>query len=196
MMVVACNTATCNAIDDLRAKYKFPIVGTIPAVRPAAKKTESGTIAVICTPSTSKSATLRNIIKNDCGGVNVLNIGCKNLENVVEKGELNSVEANNLLKKYLETVVDSDIDYLVLGCTHYPFLKKSIKKIVGRKVKLIDSGKAIAKRTKALLTGNNLKNNQKRKGKIVYFTTGKHQKFSKVASKLLSKKVVSKTVKI
>lgn len=196
MMVIACNTATCGAIDELRAKYSFPIVGTVPAVKPASKKTKSGTVAVICTPSTSKSQALLNIIKNDCKNTKVLNIGCKNLENIVEEGSLNSPEVKNLLQKYLKSVASSDADYLVLGCTHYPFLKKTIQKMLGSHVNLIDSGKAIAKYTKTLILTNNFKNKEKRNGKTLYFTTGDSVKFAKVATTLLKKKIKAKSVKI
>src|SRR3989344_6788617 len=99
-MVVACNTATCSAIGELRKKYSLPIVGTVPAIKVAAEKTISGTMAVISTPSTSKSAALKKLIKDNCQGVNVLNIGCQNLENVVEKGELNNAQISTLLLKY------------------------------------------------------------------------------------------------
>jgi glutamate racemase len=196
MMVVACNTATCGAIEELRTKYQIPIVGTVPAVKLAAKKTKSGTVAVISTPSTSKSDRLKNLIRNDCRDTNVLNIGCKNLEDAVETGELNSKNVGNLLLTYLEKVKNSNADCLVLGCTHYPFLKKSIKKIVGSHIKLIDSGKAIARRTQWLLNENLIKNDRKKKGNIIYFTTGDSVKFSKVASKLMKEKIQTKTVKI
>ena len=196
MIVVACNTATCGAIEELRAKYPIPIVGTVPAIKLAAKKTKSGTVASISTPSTSKSEAVKKIIKNDCAGINVLNIGCKNLENAVETGDLNSAHINSLLLKYLKKVKNSVADYLVLGCTHYPFLKKTIQKIVGRKVKLLDSGKAIARRTKSLLSSNFLANKQKKNGKTIYFTTLNPSNFSKVASILLKKKIESKKVTI
>jgi len=196
MMVIACNTATCSTIEELRARYSFPIVGTVPAVKPAALKTKNKTIAVISTPSTSRSQALKNLIKDNCADIDVLNIGCQNLENVVEKGELNSKEVNNLLLKYLRRVLDSQADYLVLGCTHYPFLKKSIEKIVGPRIKLIDSGYAIAKQTKNLLGSCLMQNKTNKYSKTIYFTTGSSAKFSKVAGKLLKHKVKSKKAAI
>ncbi|HEY4513174.1 MAG TPA: glutamate racemase, partial [Candidatus Paceibacterota bacterium] len=196
MMVVACNTATCGAINELRGKYAFPIVGTVPAVKPASLMTKSGTIGVISTPSTSKSIMLKNIIKEDCKGINILNIGCKNLENAVEEGDLYSPKVKKLMQKYLKAVSESKADYLVLGCTHYPFLREPISKILRPGIKLLDSGGAIAKRTKVLLTAKNMKNKERVKGKTAYFTTGKSAKFSKVASTLLKAKIGSKTVKI
>ncbi|MDO8660144.1 MAG: glutamate racemase [Candidatus Parcubacteria bacterium] len=196
IMVVACNTATCNAIDEIRSKYSIPIVGTVPAVKLAAKQSKTGTVACIATPSTSKSDRLKNIIKDFCQNVEVINIGCKNLEDAVEEGELESMQVNKLLHKYLDKVKNSDTDYLVLGCTHYPFLKKPIRKILGSKIKLIDSGKAIARRTEWLLKNDSIKNTQKKKGNVIYFTTGDSKKFSKVASKLMKEDLETQNVKI
>lgn len=197
MMVVACNTSTCSSVDEVRKVYlSLSIVGTVPAVKPAAENTKTKTIAIISTPSTSQSKALAELIKDNCKNIKVLNVGCKNLENAVEKGELQSREVNELLLKYLTGIKNSNADKLVLGCTHYPFLKKPIRKILGPRVELLDGNKAIAKRAKTLLLRYFLKNRQKKYGKTLYFSTGDAVKFSKVASKLLKKKVEAKKVKI
>ena len=199
-LVIACNTSTCYSIDSLRKKYSkknfLPIVGTVPALKPASENTKNGIVAVISTPATSKSPVMKKFIKDFAKGIKVLNIGCQNLENVVEEGEIDSPKAILLLEKYLKQVKNSKTDHLVLACTHYPFLKKTIQKIVGPHIKLIDSGKAIAKRTRSLLFTHHLKNKQKKKGETLYFTTGDSVRFSKVASKLLKQKIKSKRVKI
>lgn len=187
MFVVACNTATCYTIKELRGKYNLPLVGTEPAVKPASEGTKTGTIAIISTPATSKSKTVKKLIHDYANGITVLNIGCKNLENTVEKGNLDNPEVNKLLRKYLKEVKNSNADQLVLGCTHYPFLKGAIRKILGGSVKLVDSGKAIARRTEGLLQAHKISNEGK--GETVYFTTGNAKKFEKVASKLLGRKV-------
>ena len=185
MFVIACNTATCYTI-----KYKFPIVGTEPAIRPASLGTKTGAIAVISTPATSRSKTVKRLIKEFCGGVKVLNIGCKNLENAVEKGSVDNKEVKRLLSRYLMSVKNSKVDQLVLGCTHYPFLKSAIRKMLRPKVKLVDSGKAIARRTRSLLRTHKILNSKK--WETLYFTTGNAKKFEKVASKLLKRKVFAK----
>ena len=195
LLVIACNTASCYTYDELRKKYPFQIVRTIPAVKPASESTKRGTIAVMSTPATSKSPVVKELIKDYCKEVNVLNIGCKNLENAVENGNLKGAQVNKLLKKYLKEVNKSDADCLVLGCTHYPFLRNAIKKMVSPKVKILDSGLAIAKRTKSLLKTLRIKNTQKRR-EAVYLTTGNSQKFEKVAGQLLNKKIKAKKVKI
>ena len=196
MVVIACNTSTCYSIDALRKKYSLPIIGTVPAVKPASEKTKSGAIAVISTPATSKSRVLKKLIEDNCWGMEVFNVGCKNLENAVEKGNIDNPRVHILLKKYLKKIKNSKIDYLVLGCTHYPFLKKSIRKYVKPPVKLLDGGFSIAKRVGFLLKTNFLKTGKKTKGKTLYLTTGNSAKFSKVAGKLLNKTIKSKTVKI
>ena len=196
MMVVACNTSTCNSIGELRKKYSFLIVGTVPAIKLAAENSKSATVAIISTPSTSKSQVLKKLIKDNCQNINVLNISCKNLENVVEKGKLNNAEVKRLLLKYLTEVKDSNTDQLVLGCTHYVFLKKTIENFIGARIRVIDGNKGIAKQTKSLLLAHLMKNNQRAKGKTLYFSTGNSVKFSKVASKLLKIKVRAKKVAI
>ena len=195
MLILACNTATSNTIDELRKRYSFPIVGTIPAVKVAAEKTKTKNIAVISTVSTSKSKTLKKLIKDHCRGVNILNIGCRGLVDLVEEGELNGKKVNDLLLKYLKSIFESNADYLVLGCTHYPFLKKAIKKIIGKRVELLDSGRAIAKRTKFLLTEHGIKNiSTKKKTKVDYFTTGNPENFVKITNNLLNDEIKVKKV--
>ncbi|HEY4494237.1 MAG TPA: glutamate racemase [Candidatus Paceibacterota bacterium] len=196
MVVVACNTSTCYSIDALRQGLTLSIVGTVPAIKPASERTKTGTIGIISTPATSKSPAVKNLIRDYCKGVKVINIGCKNLENAVENGNLNDNKVKKLLKKYLEKIKNTDVDYLVLGCTHYPFLKEPIRKILGSKVKLIDGGTAIAKRTASLLKTHKIINKNKNKGRTQYFTTGNPKKFSKVAGKLLNTKILANRVKI
>lgn len=193
IIVAACNTATCYALDYLRSKINIPIIGTVPAIKPAVKNTKIGAIGVISTPATSKSQYLKNLIKTHANDLKVINIGCKNLENEIEIGKLNSTNVKFLLKKYLEPIKQSRADVIVLGCTHYPFLKKQIKKIVPE-IQLIDSGKAIAGHTKNILQNNNLIN--KSGGKIDFYTTSNPKFFSKVASSLLKKKIKAELVNL
>ena len=183
MIAVACNTATCYTIDALRRDFEIPIVGTVPAVRPAAGNSKSG-FAVISTPATARSPMLKELIKKFAGKLPVQNIACKGLENIVEEGKSKNSKAKILIQNYLNKL-NPKTDYLVLGCTHYPFLKEEIQKVVGKKIKIIDSGKAIARQTKKMLP----QKSKQQKAKTIYYTTGKPQKFSRVASLLLGKKV-------
>lgn len=192
MFVIACNTATCYTIKELRRRYQLPLVGTEPAVKPASLGTKTGVIAIISTPATSKSKTIKKLIGDYAKGLTVLNIGCKGLENTVEEGSIDNPKVRKLLREYLKEVKDSNTDQLVLGCTHYPFLRKAIGNILGKKVKLIDSGKAIARRAEDLLRKGRILNSKG--GETVYFTTGQADKFSRVASKLLKNRIVAKKV--
>ena len=187
LIVVACNTATCNSIDFLRKKFTVPFVGTVPAIKTAAEKTVKKCLGVISTPATSASSYLAGLITSHARGVKVINIGCAGLENVVEKGDLNSKEVESLLNKYLQPIKRAGADAIVLGCTHYPFLRAKIRKNVGSDVKIFDSGKAIAKRTMRLLEGSHSLNNQG--GVTHYFTTGDRKDFSQAASVLMEKRI-------
>lgn len=192
LIVVACNTATCHAIGYLRKEFKVPFVGTVPAVKTAAEKTVKKCIGIISTPATSESSYLADLITSHALGIKVINIGCTGLENAVEKGDINSKEVASLLKKYLEPITMAGADTIVLGCTHYPFLKTKIAKHVGPDVKILDSGKAIAKRTQDLLNKSSSLNTHR--GKSYYFTTGDSNDFSRVASILMKKSISARHI--
>lgn len=194
LIVVACNTATCNSIDFLRKKFAVPFVGTVPAIKTAAEQTENKCIGIISTPSTSESVYVADLISTHAQGIKVINVGCTGLENVVEKGDMKSKEVGLLLKKYLSPLKLACIDTVVLGCTHYPFLKSEIKSNLGPKVSIIDSGKAIAKRTLSLLEDSGSLNTQG--GKSRYLTTGDSKIFSNVASTLMKKNISAEHINI
>ena len=196
IIVVACNTVTCNVIDNLRAKIKISFVGTVPAVKPAAISSRSGIIGILSTPSTSKSRGLKRLIRTHANNTEVINIGCYDLEDAVEMGNLNSPKITQLLSKYTKPIRAAGADVVVLGCTHYPFLRPQIKKALGSSVKLIDSGTAIAKHTKKVLRQADTLNSQGGKGKVDFYTTGNSSRFSRVASSLLKKHVRAKHISL
>jgi glutamate racemase len=158
LIVVACNTATTNAIDFLRNKYNMPFIGIEPAIKPAALITKTKTIGILATKGTLNSTlfekTARSIQKN----IQIKETIGKGLVELIEHGKLNSKEMTSLLSSYLQPMIANNIDSLVLGCTHYPYLIPQIRKIVGEKIQIIDSGEAVAKQTKAVLTNHNLLN--------------------------------------
>ena len=187
LIVAACNTATCYALPYLRSKIKIPIIGTVPAIKPAAENSKKDAIGVISTPATSQSQYLKNLIQTYAQNLKVVNDGCMGLENTVENGVLNSPKVKKMLNKYIVPIKKSGADIIVLGCTHYPFLKTQIKKITGTKIKLVDSGKAIAKHAKNTLWKLNMLSNYG--GNTDFYTTGNPKLFSDVASTLLKKSV-------
>jgi len=192
LLVIACNTATCYALDYLRQKFNLPIIGVVPALKPAAGITKNNKIAIMSTPATAKSTYLKNLVKKFAKGKEVMLLGCKGLEDAVETLDQKTIKT--LLDKYTKEICDFGADTIVLGCTHYSFLKAEIKVRVGSKIQILDSGKAIAKRTKQLL--ENSHSNTKKRINETFFTTGNPREFSQVASQLLKYKVQAEFAQI
>lgn len=158
--VVACNTASAFSLDGLREHYgeRFPIIGLVPALKPAVLATQSKTVAVLATPATFRGKLIKDVITRfaEPAQVNVLPVTCLDLVPFIEAGEQMSDACLQTLRDILQPVVDQGADYLVLGCTHYPFLKMSIQYIFGHKLTLIDSGFAVARQTARILIKNGL----------------------------------------
>jgi glutamate racemase len=156
LIIVACNTATTNAIDYLRKTYPIPFIGIEPAIKPAALYSKTGAVGVLATKGTLSSKLFEKTAAEFAKNIITIEQNGEGLVPLIEAGKLNSKETNELLIKYLTPMLPHNLDYLVLGCTHYPYLIPQIKKIVGEKVTIIDSGKAVAKQTKAILDENDL----------------------------------------
>ncbi|NHN26299.1 glutamate racemase [Flavobacterium jejuense] len=155
IIVVACNTATTNAIKELRAKYEIPIIGIEPAIKPAANLSKTQTIGILATKGTLNSDLFHEKISLYSNIKIIEQIG-HGLVQLIENGDINSAEMSELLESYLRPMVDQNIDYLVLGCSHYPYLIPQIKNIIPNHIKIIDSGEAVAKQTKKILEKYNL----------------------------------------
>jgi len=158
--VVACNTASAFSLDYLRDHYgeRFPIVGLVPALKPAVIQTQSKVVAVLATPATFRGQLIKDVIAKfaEPAGVNVLTVTNLELVPFVEAGQEMSPACLKVLQQILQPVVEQGADYLVLGCTHYPFLKQAIHQIFAEKLKLIDSGQAVARQTTYILIKNGL----------------------------------------
>ncbi len=157
IIVVACNTATTNAIDHLRSKYKTPFIGLEPAIKPAAQLSKTGAIGVLATKGTIESELFQRSVKSFKNTEIITQIGF-NLVTLIESGKIDSNETKGLLKEYLNPMVEKNIDHLVLGCTHYPYLIPIIQQLIPNTIKIIDSGEAVAKQTNNILTSLNLLN--------------------------------------
>lgn len=192
-VVVACNTATCYAIEALRGSFSVPFVGTVPAVKPACRITRTGVVGVISTPATARSAALRHLVREFSGATRVLRVGCPGLEELVERGGINHPDTRLLLTKYLRPLRAAGADVVVLGCTHYPFLKSSVRRIGN--MRTVDSGRAIARQTRRLLREYGLLAAAGR-GSVAYFTTGDATAFSRVASQLLDVRIRASRARI
>ncbi|WP_168525221.1 glutamate racemase [Acinetobacter sp. A3] len=158
--VVACNTASAFSLDYLRDHYgeDFPIIGLVPALKPAVLHSQSKTVAVLATPATFRGQLIKDVMQRFAipAQVQVLNVTNLDLVPFVEQGAQMSEACLSSLQQSLQPVVDQGADYLVLGCTHYPFLKPAIESIFGQKLTLIDSGIAVARQTSRILIKNEL----------------------------------------
>lgn len=162
--VVACNTASAFSLDYLRNHYgdDFPIIGLVPALKPAVLQTQSKTVAVLATPATFRGKLIQEVMQRFAlpAQVKVIPVTCLDLVPFVESGLHMSEACAVKLKDILQPVVDQGADYLVLGCTHYPFLKPAIEAIFAQKLILIDSGLAVARQTAQVLIKNKLLSEQ------------------------------------
>ena len=156
-LVVACNTATVAGVADLRRDYpEWPIVGMEPAVKPAAAATRSGIVGVLATMGTLQSAKFAALLDRFATDVRVITQPCPGLVELIEAGDLNSPALLQLLQGYVTPLLAAGCDTLILGCTHYPFLKPLLKQMVPEHISLIDTGAAVARQLQRLLAERNL----------------------------------------
>ena len=144
-IVVACNTATAAAIENMRAVYTVPIVGMEPAIKPAAALTKTGVIAILATVSTLKSAKYEHLHNRFGDDVLIIRQPCEGWVEQIETGDLTSKAAYELVANSVQPLMDKNVDTLVLGCTHYPFLMDIIRSITGQSVNIIETGTAVAR---------------------------------------------------
>lgn len=173
IIVVACNTATTNAISVLRDTYNIPFIGIEPAIKPAALNTKSKAVGILATKGTLSSELFHKTTDLFASNITVIERIGEGIVELIENGELYSDAMKDLLKLYLQPMMDANIDYLVLGCTHYPYLMPLLIEILPNHVKIIDSGEAVARQTKAILEKNELLNSSNAKGNCQFFTNGK-----------------------
>ena len=150
LIIVACNTATMNAVEELRASYNIPIIGIEPAIKPAALNSITKKVGVLATKGTITSKKYSESKTNYPNITFIDQIGYRIVQ-LIEDGHLHSEELEMLLKQYIDPMLEQHIDYLVLGCTHYPYLIPILKKLIPESVKIIDSGEAVAKQTYKIL---------------------------------------------
>nr|WP_294977686.1 glutamate racemase [uncultured Pseudomonas sp.] len=151
-LVLACNTATAAAAADLRELYpQVPIVAMEPAVKPAAEATRSGVVGVLATTGTLKSARFAALLDRFAGDVRVITQPCPGLVERIEAGDLSGPQTRELLRHYVEPLLAEGCDTLILGCTHYPFLRPLLRELVADDISLIDTGAAVARQLERLL---------------------------------------------
>ncbi len=168
-VIVACNTATTNAIVEIRKQFNIPIIGIEPAIKPAALLTKTSKIGILATKGTITSEFFASKVKLYHDIEIYEQIGY-NLVQLIENGDKESPELLQLLKSYINPMIDQGIDTLVLGCTHYPYLKPLITTFIPSHIQVIDSGKAVAKQTENILKQNQLLSSRKEKGTALFYT--------------------------
>jgi glutamate racemase len=173
IIVVACNTASAAALKYLRQKFPdVQFVGMEPAVKPAAERTQTGKVGVLATPATFQGELYASVVERFANGVKLFQHTCPGLVQQIEDGNLTGEKTRQILQEALLPMLEQEIDTVVLGCTHYPFVIPLIQQIVGKDVRVIDPAPAVAKQTGRLLETRRLRIKPGAKGEVNLYTSG------------------------
>ncbi len=172
MIVVACNTATVVAVEQLRAGCPVPVVAMEPAIKPAVAQTRTGVVGVLATERTLESPAVAKLCQQFEPQSKILLQPCPGWVELVERGELSSPQTREALLTFIQPLLDQGADTLVLGCTHYVFLAPEIEKLVGPGVKVIEPSAAVARQSLRMLAHNSADLPANRQGREVFMTTG------------------------
>jgi glutamate racemase len=192
LIVIACNTASAAALHYLRTKFPdVPFVGMEPAVKPAASNTHSGVIGVLATPVTFQGELYASVVSRFAHGVTILQDTCPGLVARIEAGDLTSQETRAILEGALDPMLEKNVDEIVMGCTHYPFVIPLIQEIVGPNVSVIDPAPAVARQTARLLSEQKkLVNSCMERAKVSFYTTGDSTTLSEMLPRLIGEEHV------
>ena len=188
-VVVACNTATGLAVDALRARYSLPIVAIEPAVKPAALQTQSGVIGVLATTQTLASARFSKLVDTHAAGVRVVVQASPGLVERVEAGDLSGPETRALVSHFVDPLVRQGADAIVLGCTHYPFLRTAIEEAAGPSVRIIDPAVAVGREVRRRLAAVDLLSRRAGPGIERMWTTGPPERTRPVVASLWGREI-------
>ncbi len=189
IIVIACNTASAAALLYLREKFPETIfVGMEPAIKPAVETTQTKKVGVLATPATFQGELYNSVVERFASDVEIFQDTCPGLVKQIEKGEFETTKTHLILERALLPMLEKNIDTVVLGCTHYPFVIPQIKEIVGNSIKIIDPTEAIVKRVEMLLRekGDSLSKDKIDEKNIEIFTSGNPDDMDIISSKLLS----------
>jgi glutamate racemase len=192
-VVVACNTATGIAVDALRARYSLPIVAIEPAVKPAAAQTRSKVVGVLATTQTLAGERFARLVTTHAGDVEVLTQACPGLVEHVEAGDFSSASTRALVEQYLRPVLEKGADTIVLGCTHYPFVREVIREVTGPSITIIDSAGPVARELRRRLQAEGLLAPE-RPGSESFWTSGSPDGVRSVIAQLWSRDVDVRTL--
>ena len=192
LLVIACNTASIQALAHIRKYFQIPVVGTVPAIKPAYLKSKNKRIAILATSVTIKSDYLKNLISIYAPGAKVLKIACAGLEEAIEKR--NTAKISFLIERYSSEIQTFRCDSVILGCTHYPLVKSTFKRFLPKGILILDSSLGIAKKVSNDLT--NMKALSNSKIEDVFYTTGSPEIFSQSCSHYLKKEIKARKIDI
>jgi glutamate racemase len=183
LVVIACNTATAAALHSAREQFDVPVLGVIaPGAQAAVQHTRNGRVAVISTEGTFASQQYLHAIKDANPGVGVLAKAAPDLVDIVEQGDADTPRAEEALRRHLDEVFDWGADTLVLGCTHYPVLRPALARVVGRRLRVVDSAETTAARVKRIVKVNRLESGLESAPPPVLLTTAEPSRFARVAA--------------
>jgi glutamate racemase len=183
-IVVACNTASGVALHPLRAAFPdLPFIGMEPAVKPAVEHTASGVVGVLATPTTFQGQLFRRLVDRFGRNVVIHTQTCPGLVEAIERGELDTDPTRNLLSRCLQPLLDHNIDQLVLGCTHYPFVAPLIKELAGPSVAIIDPAPAVARQVARVLNEREMLTPPGAPPQHCFYTTGDDDSLATMASR-------------
>ena len=168
LIVVACNTATAAAIKELRQIYHIPIIGMEPAIKPATKATICKKVGILATNGTLESVKFSALLDAYSGDIEFYTQPCPGLVELIEQGKVNDLSTKLLIQKYLDPLIEKKVDTIVLGCTHYIFIRELIKNRMGAEVKIIDTGLAVAKQVARELKKFSLQNKSNEKNYSIF----------------------------
>jgi glutamate racemase len=181
IVIVACNTATAAAIDKLRARYpNVPFVGMEPAVKPAAQHSHTKRIGILATAGTVKGQLFNQTMQRYTADVKAYVVVGEGLVELVEEGRAESKEAESLLRTYLQPMLDNGVDELVLGCTHYPFLQKTIEKITQGRMDIVNPAPAVAAQAKRLMEQKGLLSAKCENAEYLFYSSGSVEQLRKM----------------
>ncbi len=186
LIVVACNAASAAALTYLRETFpQVDFVGMEPAIKPAAEHTETGVVGVLATPATFQGALFASVVERFAGGVELLKDAVPGLVQRIEAGDLHGPETRRILEDALHPMLERNIDTVVLGCTHYPFVIDLMQDIVGRKVRVIDPAPAVARQAGRLLENRGLRHPAGERAAMHFFTSDPERGLASLLPRLL-----------
>lgn len=184
LLVVACNTASGAALTLLRERFAIPIVGIEPALKPACALTRNGRVGVLATSGTVQGQRLDELAERVAGEVQIIRVAAPELVELVERGDANSSGADSAVAERVRPLIDAGVDVVVLGCTHFAFVRDAIARALGPDVQVLEPAAAVARHAAGLLVARGLENDQARRGTTRLLSSGDPASLARAADQL------------